>query len=197
MSSITYNAPTETGIHLTRRDDHFVIALTVRNPTDEPLHLDTADGALFQPKMVERTFTEDGTQTVWTISAGAVQAVTRWKLPPGGRVTSHYAVPNHDMARDKVFDWLEEGALGLPEEERQDILSGHAPESLIESIIDRNGAFQYVEPDEVGVVRVSSQFPQSGDYSARLTRQYDLRVRPERALDDNLPDACNDIERYP
>jgi hypothetical protein len=43
-----------------------------------------------------------------------------------------------------------------------------------------------VEPSRVGVVQVGVGFSAPDSYYDGLTRQYDLRTRPDRKLDDEL-----------
>lgn len=185
---MNYAPPIQAGIFMVQEDGHFEIAVSIRNPTDEHIGMRTMDGKLFHVSMKERTMTEEGTVNLWSPQTGATQAVEHWTLDPNDKATRHWTVPNKKLAMQKAREWLEEGLLRLDEDEREYLLSDDGDEEL-SALVEDEPAFNYVEPSDVGIVQVTSTLPSGSDYFNKLTRQFDLRTRPERALDESLPKA--------
>lgn len=172
---MNYAPPIQRGIFLTVEDGQFHIAVSIRNPTDEEVSLRSMDSMLFHISMKERTFTEEGLRHLWSPSMGAAQAVTTWRLDAGATVTDHYTVPNEEAAREEAREWQEE--FDWCDDPVDELMEG--PE------------FQWVEPDNVGVVQVKSTFPATNGYHDGLMRQFDLRSS-NRALDAELPPEQRD-----
>jgi hypothetical protein len=182
---MNFAPPIHGGIHMVNDDGNFVIATSIRNPTDEKVTLSTMSTKLLSVAMKERTMTEKGTKHLWSPGTGAGQAVTSWTLDANSTVTSHYAVPNKAMACDKARDWLDEGLLMLDDDEREELRSN---DEELEALVEDEATFQYVEPDDMGIVKIRVGLPSGRDYGLSLTRQYDLRTNPARNLDDELPE---------
>lgn len=178
--------PVTAGIHMVEQDGHFTIAVSLSNMTGDEQRVRTMDSRLFKPSMKEKTFTEDGTVHRWSPGGGAAMAVTRWTLEPNATVTSHYDVPNREMAREKAREWVEDGLMHLADDEREYILSDDGQDEL-DAMVEDYHEFTYVEPDEIGIVKIELGYPGQGGYHPSLMRQYDLRTNMEHVLDDELP----------
>lgn len=190
---MNYSPAIQVGLHLTESDGHFRLATSLRNPLDEAVALRTMDSGLFHVTLKERTFTEEGTRTIWTPNHGFAQAVTHWTLDAEATATSHYDVPNKEMARETALEWLDEGLLMLDDDEREEIRTN---QEELDALVEDYASFNYVEPDEAGVLRIETSVPSSGEYHESVTRQVDLRTNRHRGLDDNLPpEDMSGIER--
>lgn len=168
-----YAPPIQGGIHMAEEDDQLYIAVSIRNPTDEEVHLQTMDSRLFSVGLKERDF-ETGYEHLWSPDVGALQAVTHWTMEPESRVTQHYEVPNQEAAEAKAQEYCDEFDYW---DDPEELLGG--------------AEFNWVDPDDVDLVTVDASLPAQQDYSISLSRQYDLR-RGKEQLDDELPPATRD-----
>lgn len=184
--------PVQPGIHLTTEDGQFKIAVSLRNPTDEPIRLRTMTTALFNLSMNDK---HDG--RLWAPGTMAGQAVTHWTLAAGGRITRHYTVPNEETARETAREHIDERRELLYDDD-EEVTIVTAPVYDRPNRDEYDGAVHYqtaVEPEEVGIVQIEAGIPSGNDYYNTITRQFDLRTRPDRVLDDELPDeTMEDIE---
>jgi hypothetical protein len=178
--------PTQPGIHMINDNGELKLSVSVRNPTPEPITLRTMSGKLFTVSLKEK-----GGDVLWAPSTGAAQAVTHWTLDAESRVTSHYTVPNPETARDQAQERIED--TGFVYDNPDDVTIVTGTEFPDRDEYDGEVLFkQAVDPDDIGIVQVEASLPTGGNYFTSLTRQFDLRIRPDRALDNELPVATRD-----
>jgi hypothetical protein len=182
---MTFAPPIQRGIHLTTSGSEFKIALTIKNISDEVVHLRTSSSALFNPTLSERTFSEEGDKSLWSPSSFSMQAVTNWQLPADSTETRHITIPNRKSAKEKAQEWVDDGLIDLD----------NYPDGL-DSVVENSYEFQYVEPSDVGVIKVETSFPAINGYYDTLTRQFDLRGQNwKQSLDSELPEEAHQLER--
>jgi hypothetical protein len=154
------------------KGSNFVVVAAMRNPRDEDVKLRTMSTKLFSVQMKQRTFTEEGDEHLWMPSTVAGQAVTHRTLKANKTVVQKWKITNAYEAYEKAVETCEED--DFFEDEDLTAWTQH---------------YSPVEPSRVGVVKVEVGFPAPDSYYNNLTRQYDLRTRPDRELDDELPEG--------
>lgn len=154
-----FTPPTQVDISLTTVDNHFKIAVSLKNPTDEPVTFKTMSGALLHISMETK-----GGDQLWAPQTGSTMAVTHWELGPNTTITRHFTVPNKEMAEERKQEMIEEFE--------------YFDESLA---LD-----PYVETDIDEIIQIDAIIPSQRDYFESVTRQYDLRSS-RRDLEDDLP----------
>lgn len=163
---MTWKPPIQFGIHLAG-DDQLKIAVSMRNMTDESVHLSTSSSGLFHIKVKERTFTKDGTELVWSPDTMNLQVPRSWELKTGATVTRHYDIPNEGIAREKAHNWSDE--------------FNHWNEDNIDEMLEMPD-FQFVNPNDAEVIIVSV----TGPSGISVSEMYDLR-RSLNELDNEVP----------
>jgi len=170
---MSYTPPIQTGIHLIETNEHFELAITLKNTTDSDITLSTMTGSLLDPFIEERTFTEEGAVHKWSGGGAATMASTTWTFTTNSRYTTHFTIPNEEMARERANEFLNE---------HPDLYE----DVLVEELVG-GPDFQYINPSDAGVIRIVTNTPSSGEYGVEVTRQMDLRTNRNRVLDTALP----------
>lgn len=174
--------PIHPGIHMTIKNNQFKIAVSLRNPTPNPVALRTMSTKLFSVRLQQKHGDH-----LWSPNIGAGQAVTYWTLDPHSRITTHYTVPNTKTAEATADEYLEEFAdtvFNTPE----DVTVVTGTERPDPDNYDTDIHYECaVEPADVGIVQVIADIPSGNNYVNTITRQFDLRTHPTRALDKTIP----------
>lgn len=158
---VRFTQPTQTGIHFNRTETNLILAISLRNPTNEPLRLRTMTGQLFSPSLEKKNG-----DSLWRPQTASTQAVAHWGLEPQGTITQRYTIPNRQDAKEEA-DQLNE-------------------ELSYDFSIDPD-EFTSVDPNIKDILIIRTGIPSKNGYFERVSRQYDLRTNPERAFDDELP----------
>lgn len=168
-----FTPPVEVDISMTIIDDHFEIAVSLRNPTDDSITFRTMTGKLFNVSME----TKDG-EYLWSPPTGSTMAVTYWELDPNTTITKRYTVPNKSIAETRRKELRE----------KLEQISGydHDYYKLISSNEEKD-LEPYVNTDLDEIIHIEITIPTKDGYYMNVTRKYDLRTRPEHQLEDNIP----------
>lgn len=179
--------PVQPAIHLTLSDEQFVIAVSLKNPTDEPITLQTMTTKLFSVSLRAKDNGE-----IWRPDTGAGQAVTNWTLDANNRVTSHFTAPNPETARERATQFLDSHAGNLYDDaDTVEIVTGTErpdPDNYDSEVIFE----QSVTPSEQGIISVEAVLPSPSNHHTTITRQFDLRTNPHRVLDHTIPAETRD-----
>lgn len=174
-----FTPPIQRGIFLKKETgeygDYFVVGAGIKNPTGEEITLRTMNGSTFNPRLKEKTFTQEGQKHLWSPNTMTVQAVTNRVLKPNKKLVHTWTIPNAEMAYQNAVEEKEE-------------LNGHYEFSVKELLMEKPA----VEPSQVGIVQVKVGYPALNDCFDTLTKQYDLRSNPERKLDEEIPESDED-----
>lgn len=165
-----WTSPTQTAICLRIKDSQFVVSVTMRNLSDEPVNLHTMTGRLMSVEVNEKRGDDS-----WTPQTGTTMATSYWELEAGAEITSRWTIPNEETAQEKKEEMVSE--LEVVEEDDPMLVP-------------------FLDPNEKRILIVEASVPTAGSsYSQRVSRMYDLRTNPERALDDVPEEDMSGINR--